>query len=251
MNSVLISLLTFIAVFGGALLGLALSRQLPTNHLSVETRTAVSVSMAVVGTLAALVISLMISTSNTAFSARTNAITTLAIDIVKLNRVLVRYGPDAAGIRDELRKYTETKALELSTDRDDDALSLDNLYMLETISDRVAELRPADDRMRQIQSRALQLIDDISDARWILVERTSVSTPPPFLILVIFWLSLLFASFGLFAPNNKTVIIILMLSAVAISGGIFMILELGSPTRGLIRASVSPLSDAIAEIEAR
>jgi len=56
------------------------------------------------GTLAALVISLMISTANTAFSARTNAITTLAIDIVKLNRVLVRYGPDAASIRDELRK---------------------------------------------------------------------------------------------------------------------------------------------------
>ena len=63
MNSVVVSLLTFFAIFCGALLGLGLSRQLPTNHLSVESRTAVSVSMAVVGTLAALVISLMISTA--------------------------------------------------------------------------------------------------------------------------------------------------------------------------------------------
>jgi len=251
MNSVVVSLLTFFAIFCGALLGLGLSRQLPTNHLSVESRTAVSVSMAVVGTLAALVISLMISTANTAFSARTNAITTLAIDIVKLNRVLVRYGPDAASIRDELRKYAEAKAYELSMGRSDDRLSLDNLYMLEAINDRVAELRPGDDRLRMIQSQALQLIDAISDARWILVERTSVFTPPPFLILVIFWLSLLYASFGLFAPSNKTVITILLLSALAISGGIFLILELGSPTRGLIRVSVSPISDAIAEIEAR
>jgi hypothetical protein len=41
------------------------------------------------------------------------------------------------------------------------------------------------------------------------------------------------------------------LSALAISGGVFMILELGSPTRGLIRASIDPLSDAITEIGTR
>ena len=250
MNSVVVSLLTFFAIFCGALLGLGSPASFPQSS---ERRVA-NGRRGVHGR------------GGHACGARdqpddqhgqygvhalTNAITTLAIDIVKLNRVLVRYGPDASGIRDELRKYAEAKAYELSMGRSDDRLSLDNLYMLEAINDRVAELRPGDDRLRMIQSQALQLIDAISDGGWILVERTSVFTPPPFLILVIFWLSRLYASFGLFAPSNKTVITILLLSALAISGGIFLILELGSPTRGLIRVSVSPISDAIAEIEAR
>ena len=51
----LIGLIAFVAIFGGALVGIFAARALPEHHLSDETRTAVSVSAAIVGTLSALV----------------------------------------------------------------------------------------------------------------------------------------------------------------------------------------------------
>lgn len=248
MGSVLASLFTFIAVFCGAMIGIVLSGRLPAHHMSPETRTAVSVSMAVVGTLSALVIGLMISTASTAFNDRTNAIEALAVDIVKLDRALLRFGPDAASIRKELRDYARTKAEELSRPPRVGDLSISRLITLETINDQLAALQPQNARGDQIRTEALQLLRAISDARWLLVEKSGVTMPAPFLLLVIFWLTLLFASFGLFAPNNGTVIAILFLCAMAIAGGIFMILELGAPTRGLVRASVAPLNYALETI---
>jgi hypothetical protein len=248
MNSVLVSLSAFLAIFCSALIGLWAAPRLPEPHLNSETRTAVSVSMAVVGTLAALVLGLMISSASTSFRARTDAVESLAVDIIKLNRALQRYGPEAASARDTLQAYAQSKIHELSDRIEGAGLGLGALHILETINDQVLALRPNNDRERHIQGNALQLIDAISNARWLLVEKNSLAVPPQFMALLIFWLSLLFASFGLFAPRNTTVIITLLLCAVAISGGILMILELGNPTRGLIQPSVAPLNMAIGEI---
>ena len=68
------------------------------------------------------------------------------------------------------------------------------------------------------------------------------------MILLIFWLTLLFGSFGLFAPSNATVIIVLLLCALAISGGVFMVLELETATKGLVRVPTDPIVNAIREI---
>ncbi len=248
MSSVFVSLFAFCAIFFGALAAVWVARRLPEPHLGSETRTAVSVSMAVVGTLAALVLSLMLSSAGTSFTARTTAIQTLAVDIIKLDRALQRYGPEAAPIREALRRYARAKADELSDRGQDGGLAIENLHQLETISDQVIGLRPADERGHRVQTQALQIIDEMVDARWLLVERSGLAVPLPFLVLLIFWLSLLFASFGLFAPRNTTVVLALLLCALAISGGILMILELGAPTRGLIRPSVAPIVTAIQQL---
>ena len=87
-----IGILTFIAIAFGALTGLWLARHLPKAHLSSESRTAVSVSMAVVGTLAALVMSLLISSASSSFNAKTDALHRLAVDIIRLDRTLRQYG---------------------------------------------------------------------------------------------------------------------------------------------------------------
>ena len=248
MTSVPISLAAFCAIFFGALTGVWAARRLPEPHLTNETRTVVSVSMAVVGTLAALVLSLMLTSASASFNARTHAIQKLAVDIIKLDRSLQRYGPDAVGVRRTLRRYAQAKTDELSAQAGSEVLGLDNLHLLETVSDEVLNLRPADERGQRVQAQALQVINDMEDARWLLVEQSSMSVPVPFLVLLIFWLSLLFASFGLFAPRNGTVVLALILCALAISGGILMILELGAPSRGLVRPSVAPMITAMGEI---
>ena len=70
MTDTLIGLICFAVVFGSALLGMLVARSLPKHHLNDETRNAVAVAAAVVGTLAALVIGLMISSANSSFTTR-------------------------------------------------------------------------------------------------------------------------------------------------------------------------------------
>ncbi|BCP51721.1 hypothetical protein K32_03380 [Kaistia sp. 32K] len=248
-NSVWIGVLAFVAIFGGVLLGVLMSKRLPEQHLGSDTRTAVSVSMAVVGTLSALVISLLISTANSSFMARTNAIGDLAVDILRLDRSLVRYGPGADAIRSTIHEYATAKVGELSRNRRE-ALGLETMRVLETVSDQITNLKPVDDRERIIQAQALRFVEAISDARWILLEKNSSAVPGPFLILLIFWLAILFASFGLFAPRNATALAALFLCSVAVAGGIFMILELASPSEGIIQPSLKPLQTAIAQLRA-
>jgi hypothetical protein len=127
-------------------------------------------------------------------------------------------------------------------------LGVSTLQLLERVDDRILALRPGEDRQAHLKGDALGLIHSIADSRWTLVAKTENSVSSPFLGLLIFWLALLFASFGLFAPRNGTVIAVLLLSGLAIAGGIFMILELGSATGGLVRISADTLTAATSEL---
>ena len=85
--------------------------------------------------------------------------------------------------------------------------------------------------------------------RWLLYEqRAGSSIPMPFLVVLVFWLSIIFASFGLYAPRNATVVATLCVCALSISGAIFLILELDRPFEGFVRISSAPLQNAIAQL---
>ena len=120
--------------------------------------------------------------------------------------------------------------------------------MMEATQESILLLVPTDPRQRWLRSQALTLSDDVLQARWLLAEQRASNIPMPFLILLIFWLSLVFASFGLFAPRNATTIAVFCLCSVAVSGGITMILELDSPFSGLVHVSGEPMRQALAEI---
>jgi hypothetical protein len=64
----------------------------------------------------------------------------------------------------------------------------------------------------------------------------------------VFWLGLLFMSFGLFAPRNATVAVALFLCAFAAAGAIQTILDLSRPFEGVVRVSGQPLRHALVVI---
>jgi hypothetical protein len=68
------------------------------------------------------------------------------------------------------------------------------------------------------------------------------------LAVLVFWLAIVFASFGLFAPANPTVIATLFLCALSVSGAIFLILEMYTPFQGWIQISSAPLRNALAQL---
>jgi hypothetical protein len=90
---------------------------------------------------------------------------------------------------------------------------------------------------------------DLAQTRWLLFEQGGGSSSPmPFLVLLVFWVTIIFLSFGLFAPPNATVIATLFLCALSVSGAIFLILELDRPFGGLVHISSAPLHNAVAHL---
>jgi hypothetical protein len=84
--------------------------------------------------------------------------------------------------------------------------------------------------------------------RLLLFEHLGASIPVPFLVVLVFWLCIIFASFGLFAPHNATVIAALCVSALSVAGAIFLILELDRSFEGLLQVSSAPLRAALAQL---
>ena len=82
--------------------------------------------------------------------------------------------------------------------------------------------------------------------RVLLFENLGTSIPVAFLVVLVFWLCVIFASFGLFAPPNGTVIVVLCVCALSVAGAIFLILELDRSFEGLLQVSGALLRTALA-----
>jgi len=65
-------------------------------------------------------------------------------------------------------------------------------------------------------------------------------------IAIIFWLTIIFVSWGLFAPSNGTVIAVFFVAALSVSGALFLVLEMYTPYGGLIQISNAPLQITLA-----
>jgi ABC-type amino acid transport system permease subunit len=249
MSHLIIGLISFVAIFGGTLVGMLGACRLPGHHLSSQTQSAITVSVAVIGTLAALVLGLMITAANSSFSARTDEVRQLSLQLIRIDRNLRRYGPEAEEARAKLREWATTKSQELFPERDQARPSSETtIIKLEGVQDALLALTPKDQRQTYLHGLCLNLSSNIIQARWALEQRTGHSIPVAFLVLLIFWLAIVFASFGLFAPANPTAIVALFLCSLAVSGGIFLIEELDNPLSGFIQIPSESMHKALVEI---
>lgn len=240
----------FAAMFGGGLVGLFAARALPVHHRSRESAAAVKLSAAVVASLTSLVLALMLSSASSAYSVNAGIVTKLSSDIIQLDHMLRAYGPDANEARDNLRAYASRKNEELFPTATAPSMApRETADLLDTLLDSILSLSPADRRHTALASQALTITNNIYAERWLLWENPGTTVPVQFLIVMIFWLCLIFVSFGLFAPLNLTVIASFFFSSLAVTGAIFLILELGDPMHhSWLQISGDPLRRALLEI---
>jgi hypothetical protein len=251
LNPLFIGLVVFLVVLAGAFAGWVVRQRLPAHHLSDETKSLVSVSMAVVATLSALVLGLLISNANTSFTVVGGQVTAMSAQIIRLDQIMRRYGPETAQARELLRQYAELKTVDLFPDSPADVRlsDLSTYELLQRLEDSLLALKPANTRDQWWLGQATTLAAKIGDARWQLAQQVGQGTPKAFLALLVFWLALLFSSFGLFAPQNFISAFTLTLCAVAVAGAIGMVLELEKGFGGLIRVSPRPMRQAVAELK--
>lgn len=250
MSPLAISLAAFACICGGMALGMFLRAILPAHHMSAESKDAVKLGIGMIATLAALVIGLLIASAKGTFDTMNSGLRQTSARVILLDRVMAQYGPETMEARDLLRRYV-TSAIERiwPEDKIDPAVAKapTGRVDIEAVQDKLRQLSPRTDPQRWLQSRALQISGDIAEGRWLLIEqRGESSLPMPFFVMLVFWLTIIFTSFGLVSPRNGTVIAILLICALSAAGSLFLILELDTPYGGLIKVSSGPLRSALA-----
>jgi hypothetical protein len=84
-----------------------------------------------------------------------------------------------------------------------------------------------------------------------LVEASAEGLPTAFLIILVFWLAWLFATFGLQAPANPTVIGVMLICSLSVAGAVFLVVDMAHPYLGVIHVSDGPLREALAHLGKR
>ena len=97
MNTTLTALIVFGCLVGAVLLGRALRRLLPEEHLTADSRDTIKLAMGLVATMAALVLGLLVSSAKGAYDTKRSEVIQMAAKVAFFDRVLTNYGPEAAG----------------------------------------------------------------------------------------------------------------------------------------------------------
>lgn len=251
MVAVSMTLLVLVCTFAGASAGFVLRNVLPQHHLDEQTQDLIKLTMGLIATMTALILGLVVTSAKAQFDAEDAYVKQSAANVLELDRVLARYGDETDGIRASIKRSVELRLNAIWGESNASATSLDSSrieHTLEELVDRTLALKPTTDKQRWLQSQALQMSSTQQLNRWLMLEREEGVAGNPFLIALLCWLTVIFASWGIFAPRHGTSFAALGLSALSVAIAIFLILELEHPYRGLIRISSAPIEFALAHL---
>lgn len=242
MSSTAIIIGAFALTFGGALLGALLGTRLPKHHLSGENKEVVRLAMALVGTLTGMALGLLIGSAKSYYDTQSNELTQASADVALLGRLLQNYGTEANQAQDSLRLAVE-RILEENwpTDRGENHKPLPKGGHIQEVYEQLRTLAPKDQEHRMMQSEALGLLRNLAQLRWLIIAQSSTTIMRPLLYVMIFWMTSIFVSWGLFSQANTMSVTTFLVTALCVSGAVFLILELYTPYTGWLRISSAPL----------
>jgi hypothetical protein len=227
-------------------LAAALRRALPKHHLNKDAQDVVRLGVGLIATMAALVLGLLIASAKSSFDTQGAQIKQITADVVLVDDLLAQYGPEARPIRGQIRgvigPFTDRLWSEKQTNK---AAPFNASASVEKIYLEIQALSPQNQLQRSLQARAAQVSNDLAQTRLLLFMETGNVIPTPFIVILVFWLVIIFASFSLFSALNVTAVTCLSLFALSASCAIFLILELNQPFSGLMMISSTPLRHAL------
>ena len=249
MSPISIGLIAFFCTFGGALAGMRLRSTLPDEHLEDRSKATINASIGLVATMTALVLGLVTASAKSSYDSVDSGVKHTASQIVIFDRTLARLGPETRDTRARLKELVAARVdaiwPEDSPRAPGNPIVANDPALPERVAHDIRTLAVTNDVQRALQARAVDLVEQILDTRWIVLTSTNTPVPTAFIVIMLFWLAVTFASFGLFAPRNRIVIAALFVSAMSVSCAILLVLELGSPFDGIVKVSGEPLRHAL------
>jgi hypothetical protein len=252
MPHIAIGVRAFAWIFGGGVLGLAVGRLIPKAYTTEESRYLVQAIMNTVAILSALVLGLLIATAQRNFDARNRSIEQFAANLQLLDHEIKNFSPQISGIRDQLRRYTGQQILLLwpESNAKDHSINGDrqDSRSLEDIVQKVREFTPASEAQRLVKASALKIAGDLATTHWTLAVQEGSEIPSAFINVLLFWLTVLFIHFGIFAQRNALAIMMIFVCALSLASAIYVIMDFNEPAGGFISVSPKPMQNALAQM---
>lgn len=252
MNPTVVAVITFCFAFGGALLGTRLATSVRWRPAAdgEQSKDTVKLAIGLVSTMTALVLGLVTASAKNSFDQMDSAVKQASINLLALDRVLARYGPETKDIRARLKTVAESRVATMWPGRASQPPAMERPATgapsnVEGLVDSIRGLVPGSELQSALKARAVELAEDGLQLRWLAMASAETDVPAAFLVIVIFWLTVTFASFGLYAPRNLAATTALIVSALSVACALFLVLELGSPFSGVISVSDQPLLRAL------
>jgi hypothetical protein len=251
-NPTVVAVITFCFAFGGALLGTRLATSVRWRPAAdgEQSKDTVKLAIGLVSTMTALVLGLVTASAKNSFDQMDSAVKQASINLLALDRVLARYGPETKDIRARLKTVAESRVATMWPGRASQPPAMAPPAAgapsnVEGLVDSIRGLGPGSELQNALKARAVELAEDGLQLRWLAMASAETDVPAAFLAIVIFWLTVTFASFGLYAPRNLATTTALIVSALSVACALFLVLELGSPFSGVISVSDQPLLRAL------
>ena len=246
-NPTMVALISFCCILAGTFLGVWLRGRLPEHHLSKESESVVKLGVGLLATMSALVLGLLIASAKSTYDTKVSEVNQITANFILLDLSLAEYGPDVKHVRELLRKgvkgmvsklWGEENAQGASQGFSPVAASQDAWRMIHNLPTQ-------SEAQRDLVAQITDATKSVSQLRLLLFAQSGHSIPTPFLIILVFWLTVIFASFSLFGPMNSTVFVFTLLFAASAAGAIFLIYELDSPFSGMLQIPRANVLDAL------
>jgi hypothetical protein len=250
MYAISVSVLSAVCVFAGGLAGVLLHPRLPSSHLTRETQDVVKLGIGMLSVLASLVLGLLIATGKSSSDSTDQQVRSYAADIILLAETLRDYGADAAKPTGLLREFTVSTLQDIwpQNGADPNLANRATGQQLEHVREAIRALHPVDGGQRWLQDQALTLVTSLLHQRWQIIEHQGPNVRPVVLAILVSWITIIFASFGLNAPRNATVMAAYLVCSVAIGGAVFLIIEMDNPFQGPLQIPRAPMANALAQM---
>lgn len=253
MSHSIIAIIYLIVTFSAALLGIWLKTILPKDHISEDSKDSIKMGVGLIATMSALVLGLITASAKSSFDGVDSAMKQTAAQILTLDRMLARYGPETEPIRAAMKDSIIARMSSIWPEVGGKPAGLDPMksglgLRVEELSDHIRQLKPVDDDKKALQSKAIDLSEALLQGRWVIFAGSAPSVSDTFVYILLLWLAVTFLSFGLFAPNNSTVISVFFVCALSVASAIFLVLELDSPFDGILKISPLPVQYTISHL---
>ena len=223
---------------------------MPEHHRQDDTHAVIRLTTNIFVVMTSLVLGLLINSAKNTLDLIDRNLHSFATELVLLDENLRRFGPEASVPRQRLADYVRQAVAGTWTPSGDPVIDDRKAEgLLNEVGDRLLAIKPGDPDKLELWRNTQLAYQNVVRKRWSLVEESEGTIPTPLLCVVVAWMVLIFASFGYRAPRNVVVVVTFVVSALLISGAIYLILDMESPFSGPMQVSPRPLLRVLAHFQ--
>jgi hypothetical protein len=109
----------------------------------------------------------------------------------------------------------------------------------------VIELPAKGEADQVLHASAIRLSESVVEKCWMLHQRTRTRLLPSFMLMLTFWITAIFVSFGYNSPRNAVVVMAFFIGAAAVAACFFLVVEMDTPFQGVLKISSHAMHDAL------